>query len=96
MKLPIKKKFFDLIKAGEKDLEWRDAHITFVCEETGETLRREIISAEVMKKGKFEDWEEGMFESRIEFNKLFTDEKVIVFYLKAERQCVENPTLSEK
>lgn len=42
MKLPIKQKYFDLIKSGEKKIEYRDAHITFVCEETGETLRKEI------------------------------------------------------
>ena len=42
MKLPIKKEYFDLIKEGKKDIEYRDAHITFICEETGETLRCEI------------------------------------------------------
>ncbi len=42
MKLPIKKKYFDLIKSGKKTREYRDAHITFICEETGETLTKEI------------------------------------------------------
>jgi len=42
MKLPIKKKYFDIIKAGDKNVEFRDSHITFVCEETGETLRKEV------------------------------------------------------
>ena len=42
MKLPIKKKYFDMIKNGKKELEYRDSHITFVCEETKETLRKEI------------------------------------------------------
>jgi hypothetical protein len=45
VKLPIKKKWFDRIKSGEKTDEIRDAHITFICEETGETLRKEITSA---------------------------------------------------
>jgi len=49
MKLPIKKKYFDKIKAGDKFLEWRDAHITFICEETGETLRKEVIKCSVIK-----------------------------------------------
>lgn len=44
MKLPIKKVYFDQIKEGKKKYEYRDAHITFVCEETGETLRKEVIS----------------------------------------------------
>lgn len=56
MKLKIKKKFFDLIKSGEKKVDLRDAHITFVCEETGETLRKDICavgfgSKEAMLKG---------------------------------------------
>ena len=38
MKLSIKKEYFDQIKAGVKRLEYRDAHITFVCEETGDDL----------------------------------------------------------
>lgn len=42
MKLPIKKKYFDMIKSGDKNWEYRDAHITFVCEETGEQLRKEV------------------------------------------------------
>jgi ASC-1-like (ASCH) protein len=38
VKLPIKKKYFDLIREGKKTIEYRDAHITFICEETGEKL----------------------------------------------------------
>ena len=48
MKLPIKKKYFDRIKSGEKTIELRDAHITFICEETKETLRCDIESAQVL------------------------------------------------
>ena len=48
MKLPIKKKYFDKIKAGDKFLEYRDAHITFICQETGETLRKEVIKCSVI------------------------------------------------
>jgi len=49
MKLPIKKKYFDEIKSGKKDFELRDAHITFICEETGETLRKEIETATIVR-----------------------------------------------
>lgn len=42
MKLPIKKKYFDEIKSGKKDLDFRDAHITFICEETGEKIQRRV------------------------------------------------------
>jgi len=44
MKLPIKKKYFDEIKEGKKKFEYRDAHITFICEETGEKLKKEIFA----------------------------------------------------
>ena len=50
MKLPIKKKYFNQIKSGKKDIEYRDAHITFVCEETGETLRKEVLVSDVIER----------------------------------------------
>lgn len=49
MKLPIKKKYFDMVKDGTKKFESRDAHITFVCEGTGEHLRKEVIGARLVK-----------------------------------------------
>lgn len=81
MKLPIKKKFFDQIKSGNKELEFRDAHITFVCEETGEQLRKEVVSCDVIPRGNFFDWDiKGM--TATEFRQMFTDINVIVFRLK--------------
>ena len=50
MKLPIKKKYFDQIKNGEKVFDYRDAHITFICEETGETLRRNVLSVDMVDR----------------------------------------------
>ena len=50
MKLMIKKEFFDLIKAGLKRIEYRDAHITYICEETKEELVREVVMAVVHDK----------------------------------------------
>lgn len=80
MKLPIKKKYFDQIKDGEKNLEWRDAHITFICEETGEKIRKEILSCRVIAKLSFKDWDiPGMTEN--EFKEMFEDDKVIYFEL---------------
>lgn len=49
MKLPIKKKYFDMIKSGEKDFELRDAHITFICEETGEKITKTIEMATISR-----------------------------------------------
>lgn len=70
MKLPIKQEYFNEIKSGKKDFEYRDAHITFICEETGEELKKEVIEVEIL---------EGT-------NKIYPDvledEKTICFYLK--------------
>lgn len=65
MKLPIKKEYFEQIREGKKIMEWRDAHITFVCEETGEELYRWIsgvmlvpvegIAKELQESGCFDD-----------------------------------------
>jgi len=52
MKLLIKKKYFDLIKKGKKIYDFRDAHITFICEETGETLKKEVVTAGVFIRTK--------------------------------------------
>ena len=79
MKLHIKKKWFDMIKNGEKDLEWRDAHITFVCEETGEILKKDIISAIVIDKSKIK-WEKDFTKKDLE--EMFEDKTLIGFALK--------------
>ena len=79
MKLPIKKKWFDLIKKGEKNLEFRDAHITFICEETGEKLRKEITSAIIVDKSIIK-FEEGL--TKKDLDELFEDDKLIRFALK--------------
>lgn len=50
MKLPIKKKWFDQIKSGKKTTEFREAHITFVCEETGERLTVPVKSMFMTEK----------------------------------------------
>ncbi len=50
MKLPIKKKWFDQIVSEKKVVEFRDAHITFTCIETGEEILCSIESAKVVHK----------------------------------------------
>jgi len=50
MKLPIKKIYFDMIKSGAKKREFRDAHITFINEETGETLVKVVKSCKVLRR----------------------------------------------
>lgn len=72
MKLPIKKEYFDKIKEGEKIIEYRDAHITFVCEETKEELRKEIDNVMIVSR-KFLDRE---------IRYMFDDKQIIAFKLK--------------
>jgi len=50
MKLLIKKEYFDEIKNGNKIFDYRDAHITFVCEETGEKLRKGVTGVDMTDK----------------------------------------------
>ena len=73
MKLPIKKLYFDRIRLGKKNIELRDAHITFVCEETREQLTRKVISASVDTK-----WKE-------KYPDVLEDNETIVF----ELECLE-------
>lgn len=76
MKLPIKKKYFDVIKRGNKIMEWRDAHITFVCEETGETLTRWISDVMLMPINKL--------SKELQSSGCFDDKMVIGFKLSEE------------
>jgi hypothetical protein len=65
MKLKIKKKYFDEILSKEKSVEYREAHITFVCEETGRKLRAEVIDAHLEEDSCLSEvypdckWEDG-------------------------------------
>jgi len=73
MKLPIKKKYFDKIKSGEKIIEFRDAHITFICEETGETLQKTILTSNIIH---YCELPKKLLKSG-----LFTDKRIITFLL---------------
>ena len=73
MKLPIKKKYFDEIKQGNKVKEYRDAHITFVCEETGETLVQNVLFAQVI--------DISQVPKEYQNTDCLTDDKVISFWL---------------
>lgn len=50
MKLPIKKEWLDKIKMGEKVFEYRDAHLTLVCEETGESIGFYVDGVQLIPK----------------------------------------------
>lgn len=85
MKLPIKKKYFDQIKSGKKTIEVRDAHITFVCEKTGQTLTKKIEGVTIMPRGATHyHFKDSMGD--VTFNKMFDDNFQIYFYLEGKNK----------
>ena len=72
MKLPILKKYYDQIESGEKEYEFRDAHITFICEETGRTMTRKVIHTKVVDKS----------VCCLDDPDMFDDDDLIVFVLE--------------
>lgn len=74
MKLPIKKRYFDMILNGKKDLEFRDAHITFICEKTKRTLRVDVEEVDMVDR----------LDVNKKYRHLFKDKKVIKFWLDKE------------
>lgn len=77
MKLPIKHKFFMEIKKGNKHFEVRDAHITFVDEETGEKIQKAILTSGLGKKEKVLDLA-GLKEEEVK--DCIEDDDLIWFY----------------
>ena len=73
MKLPIKHEYFEKIKAGVKEIDFRDAHITFIDEDTGEKLRKNVIGVWLTDKHKL--------PMSLDTSSLFTDDKIIAFEL---------------
>ena len=73
MKLPIKHEYFEQIKNGVKKYEYRDAHITFMDEETGEMLRRDVDAVRIVNKRNL--------ARDLRDSPMFDDEKIIVFQL---------------
>lgn len=73
MKLPIKHEFFEDIKSGKKEFEYRDAHLTFIDEETGEELTKTVERVALVLK-EFAGDVTGDYG-------LFEDDKIIQFKL---------------
>ena len=74
MKLPIKKEYFDAIKDGSKIYEFRDAHITFICESTGRAMRKEVVDVHMVLQDSIPE--------KYQHNNLFDDDKIIRFQLE--------------
>lgn len=76
MKLPIKDKYFKLIKEGKKKLEFRDAHITFINETTKEQLQLNIKDVKI-----FDRVEVFRFYPELQKTNMFDNSKILVFSL---------------
>ena len=73
MKLPVRHGYFEKIKAGVKEIEFRDAHITFVDESTGETITKDVVNTWMTEKYKL--------PAPLNESSIFTDERIIAFEL---------------
>lgn len=79
MKLKAKPKYFNAIKSGKKLIDYRDAHITFINEETGQKTIRDVIGVKLIKK---QDLPKDLQDNQI----LFSDETFIAFTLSKEKR----------
>jgi len=79
MKLKAKPKYYNQIKTGEKLIDYRDAHITFINEETGLKCIRDVIGVRLIKR---KDLPEELRNNIV----LFTDETFIAFELSPEKR----------
>ena len=68
MKLYIKDKYFQWIKKGIKQEDYRDAHITFINEETEETLIKKIAAVKLVDRPK------DLFPDAL------NDDKAVIFF----------------
>jgi len=78
MKMKTKKKYFDKIKSGEKLVDYRDAHITFINEETGGKYIRKVVGVRLIR----------FSELPVDLQKttLFGDDMIIAFELEKEKK----------
>jgi hypothetical protein len=76
MKLKTKQKYFNKIKAGEKLVDYRDAHITFVNEETGGKYVRRVVGVRLIPFKSLPD--------DLQKTTLFGDDMIIAFELEKE------------
>lgn len=77
----IKDKFFNKIKNGDKNFEFREAHITFINEKTKEELRKDVIRSSLISiDDPFVKEKTGLNEK--ELNELFKENVLIMFKLE--------------
>lgn len=78
MKLKTKDKYFKQIKSGKKLIDYRDAHITFINESTGQKCIRNVVGVHLIsRKGK-------MMPEELRDSVLFGDDLILAFELEKE------------
>jgi hypothetical protein len=78
MKLKTKDKYFKQIKSGKKLVDYRDAHITFINESTGQKCIRNVVGVHLIsRRGK-------MMPEELRDSVLFGDDLIIAFDLEKE------------
>ena len=76
MKLKTKSKYFKQIRSGKKLVDYRDAHITFINEETGQKCVRDVVGVRLITRDNL--------PSELYDSVLFDDNKIIAFELSEE------------
>jgi hypothetical protein len=83
MKLWITNKYFERLKSGEKSIDWRAAHITFINEDTKESMKFKVDAVVVADKVDDKKFILNSVDEE-DFRFFEDDEKVLGFVLKKE------------
>ena len=81
MKLPIQKKYFDALNNEEEEYEFRDAHISYICEETGKKITMDVEDVELISKDLINSFRKNKLSDK-ELKELFSDDIVIKFKVR--------------
>lgn len=79
MKLKAKPKYWNLINTGRKLVDYRDAHITFVNEETGKKCVRDVVDVKIISR---RELPEDLRDNTV----LFDDKRIVAFTLSKEKR----------
>lgn len=79
MKLKAKPKYWNLINSGKKLVDYRDAHATFVNEESGRKCVRDVVDVKIISRSELPVELRGN-------DVLFSDDRIIAFTLSREKR----------
>lgn len=81
MKMPVKHIYFLAIESGKKLIDYRDAHMTSVDEDTGRKCVRDIIDVYMMDRKDLPD--------DLKNSLMFGDSRIVAFVLSEEKRKME-------